>query len=122
MRNSKKRKGYFMNVKIRSLTTIGYVLIILLFTSSGLLAQDAKKDVAKPINCATAEGDIRVLESEKTHAAEQTAKGVMAIAPAGMVVGVVTGTEKENLSVASGDYNKMIDEKIAAIKKQCKLE
>jgi hypothetical protein len=111
-----------MNLKISLLKTIAALFCILLFAPGGALAQDAEKDVAKPINCATAEGDIRTLKSEKAHVAEQMAKGVMAIAPAGMVLGVVTGTEKDNLSVASGDYNKMIDDKIAAIKKQCNID
>jgi hypothetical protein len=45
------------------------------------------------INCATAEGDIRMLQNEKVHVAQQVAMGVRAIAPAGLVLGVVTGTE-----------------------------
>jgi hypothetical protein len=45
------------------------------------------------INCATAEGDIRMLQNEKAHVAQQVAMGVTAIAPAGLLLGVVTGTE-----------------------------
>lgn len=62
-----------------------------------------------PVNCATAEGDIRVLKSEKAHVGEQILKGVTAITPAGFVLGMVTGTEKKKLEIASGDYNKKID-------------
>ena len=39
------------------------------------------------INCATAEGDIRMLQHEKAHVAQQIAMGVTAISPAGMLVG-----------------------------------
>ena len=42
------------------------------------------------------------------------ADGVTAITPIGLVVGTATGKEKGKLQVASGDYNKMIDQKIAA--------
>jgi hypothetical protein len=34
------------------------------------------------INCATAEGDIRMLQHEKAHVAQQVAMGITAIAPA----------------------------------------
>ena len=79
----------------------------------------AEQDVKKPVNCATAEADIRVLNSEKVHAAQQMAAGVSAIVPVGLVVGAATGTEGTKAKVATGDYNKMIDEKIAEIKREC---
>jgi hypothetical protein len=71
------------------------------------------------VNCATAEGDIRVLQSEKTHASQQMAAGVSAISPAGIVVGTITNKEITNAKVATGDYNRMLDNKIAEIKRQC---
>lgn len=72
-----------------------------------------------PINCATAEGDIRLLKHEKAHVAEQIAEGVTAIFPAGLVLGILTGTEGTKIKVATGEYNKMIDERIAEIKSEC---
>ena len=76
-------------------------------------------DVRKPINCATAEGDIRMLEHEKAHVQDQILQGASAITPAGAVVGVVTGSEGTKLKVATGEYNKMIDKKIQEIKDHC---
>jgi hypothetical protein len=73
------------------------------------------------INCATAEGDIRMLQNEKAHVAQQVAMGITAIAPAGLVMGVLMGTEQTKLQVASGDYNNMIDQRIADIKMTCGL-
>jgi hypothetical protein len=73
------------------------------------------------INCATAEGDIRVLQNEKSHVAQQVAMGITALAPAGLVMGVLTGTEQTKLQVATGDYNRMIDQRIADIKMTCGL-
>ena len=74
------------------------------------------------MNCATAEADLRVLQSEKTHTSQQIADGVTAIVPIGLVVGVVTGTEAGKAQVATGEYNKMLDAKIAEIKQKCGLE
>jgi hypothetical protein len=77
------------------------------------------KTLDQPVNCATAEGDIRVLQSEKTHVAGQIAQGVTALAPAGIVMGILTGTEGTKLKVAVGDYNTKIDDRIALIKSTC---
>ncbi|MHC4155118.1 MAG: hypothetical protein ACYST6_09390 [Planctomycetota bacterium] len=82
----------------------------------------AELDVKKPINCATAEGDIRMLQHEKAHVQDQLLQGVSAISPAGAVVGLVKGTEGAKMKVASGDYNKMIDKRIAEIKEHCGIK
>ena len=76
----------------------------------------------QPINCATAEGDIRVLQSEKAHVARQIVAGATAIAPAGIVLGLVTGTEGTKLRVATGNYNTQIDQRIAAIQSTCQVQ
>jgi len=72
-----------------------------------------------PINCATAEGDLRVLQSEKASLAERIAEGVTAVTPAGAVLGVVAGTEGTKIQVATGEYNAMIDARIARIVQAC---
>jgi hypothetical protein len=63
-----------------------------------------------------------VLQSEKANVAQEIANGVTAIVPAGAVIGIITGTESGKFKVASGDYNKMIDQKIAEIKSTCNLQ
>ena len=83
--------------------------------------KEGEMDAKKPVNCATAEADIRVLKSEKVHASQQMAAGVTAIVPVGLVVNVAKGTEGSQAKVATGDYNKMLDKKIAEIKKECSL-
>ena len=86
------------------------------------ISDQAKETLKEPVNCATAEGDIRLLEHERANAAEQLANGVTAIAPAGIVLGVVTGTEGDKLKVAVGQYNEMIDKKEAEIRAACGLK
>ncbi len=98
------------------------VCLILSVASCASHYKEVEQDLEKPVNCETAEADIMVLEKEKVHAAEQIAAGVRAIMPIGLVAGVVTGTERSKAKVATGDYNKMIDEKIAEIKSECGLE
>ena len=72
-----------------------------------------------PINCATADGDLRVLPSEKANVAERIIEGVTAIYPASAVVGLVTLTETTKLKVAVGEYNAAIDKRIAEIQQTC---
>jgi hypothetical protein len=93
--------------------------IFLLAGCSSPISKQAKQDLAQPVNCATAEGDIRSLNAEKAHASSQIAAGVKAIVPVSLVMNAASGTEGDQAKVASGDYNKMLDKKIAEIKSQC---
>ena len=85
--------------------------------------QQVEQELAssRRIDCRTAEGDLRILRSEKATVLQQMAEGVGAIAPAGIVLGILTGTESTKLQVATGDYNQMIDARIAEIRRRCGL-
>lgn len=95
-----------------------------LFTScaSDKTVKQGEMDAKKPINCATAEGDIRSLKSEKTTASEQFATGITTIVPVGLVVDSVEGKTGTNAKVAMGDYNKMLDDKIKEIQTKCGVQ
>ena len=69
----------------------------------------AEQHVNAPVNCATADADIRALENEKAHVAQQIAAGVSAVVPIGLVINVVRRTEKSQLKIAMGEYDKMLD-------------
>jgi len=100
-------------------------LVIFLSATLGACASNYKKveqDANEPVNCATAEADLRVLESEKVHTAERIAAGASSIVPVGLVVGILTRTEKSKIRVATGAYNDMLDARIAEIKQTCGLE
>ncbi len=71
------------------------------------------------VDCANANADIAYLEHEKKSTVERMAKGVTSIMPIGLVLNVVKGTEKESVEMATGDYNKKIDQRIAEIKDTC---
>jgi hypothetical protein len=100
---------------------MGLGMVILVAGCAG--QYKAQEEAMKqPISCATAEGDIRALQDEKTNVAQQVASGVTAIAPAGIVIGLLTGTEGTKMRVASGEYNEMIDKRIADIKATCGVQ
>jgi hypothetical protein len=74
---------------------------------------------AMSVDCATAPGDLRVLNSEKASTASKIGNGISMIAPIGLVAGLITGTEKTKYEVTTGEYNKALDTKIAQIKAAC---
>ena len=97
--------------------------VVMLMPSCAVFKQkEVMEEMKEPINCDTAEGDIRILEQEKAHVAQQIVAGVGSIMPAGIVIGLVTRTQKTKMRVAVGKYDKMIDERIAEIKKKCGVE
>jgi hypothetical protein len=90
--------------------------MLLATLSFGALAEDAK------VNCDTAQQDIAALEGEKNSSLEQMEKGVTSIMPSTAVLHMMTGTEKESQAIASGEYNKRIDDHIALIKSACGIQ
>jgi hypothetical protein len=110
---------------MRNITLVISAIILstlLIACASSETTKKGEMDAKKAVNCATAEGDIRALQSEKVHASQQIADGVTAIVPIGLVAGLVTGTEGGKAKVASGDYNRMLDAKIAEIKQSCGIQ
>jgi hypothetical protein len=105
--------------------TVLLVCAVLLVGPTGCAMQQKKVTAslqnAGPVDCSTAKGDLRVLQSEKANVAERIVEGVTAIYPAGAVLGIVTGTETTKVKVALGDYDQMIDNRIAQIKSTCGL-
>ncbi len=113
------------NVGIKALKPLTWSVILALTVFSvayaAPISEDAKRELRQPVNCATAEGDLRILENEKAHVGKQLLSGVTAITPAGAVIGIVTGTEGDKLKVATGEYNKQIEAKIAEIRRVCRI-
>ena len=103
-------------------TLIALAIIVMLGPACAMQYKKTEKEMKQPINCATAEGDLRALQSEKANVAQQIAAGVSSIVPAGLVLGLVTGTEGSKISVATGEYDKMIDQRIAEIKQKCNVQ
>jgi len=94
----------------------------LLGACAGTYKKQEEAAKSMPVNCETAEGDIRLLKSEKANVAQQVGMGVTAIAPIGLVAGLLTRTEGTKAHVATGEYNKALDAKIAEIQETCHVQ
>jgi hypothetical protein len=110
---------------MRTMTiTTAAVLALTLTSACAMKQKKVEEQLAKPgpINCATADGDVRVLQSEKANVVQRIAEGVTAIYPASMVLGTVMGIEGTKAKVAIGEYNNQIDARIAEIKAKCHVD
>lgn len=106
---------------MRELVLVALCSLILL-PSCRAIPKQAEEDLAKPVNCATAEQDIATLESEQASVEKRMLEGVTAVVPAGAVLGILTLQEDDKIEVATGIYNKKLKEKIQEIKATCGLE
>jgi len=104
--------------------TIVAIFLMTLFTAcaSQKTIEQGEANINKPINCAYAKGDIRALMSEKVNVAEEMAQGVTTIVPVGLIASAVEGKTGSDVRVATGDYDKMLDNKIAEIQQKCGVQ
>jgi len=117
--SSRKHREIHLNYKIIIATV---ALVVGVSGCASQYKQEAKQEQAAktmPVNCATAQGDIAMLQKEKVNASQQAAAGVSTIAPVGAVAGFLTGTEGAKAQIATGDYNKALDQAITRIKTTC---
>lgn len=108
-----------MAIRIRRVSIFLMAIALCVTGCAAQMKQEEKSAKAMPINCSMAQGDIRVLQSEKANVAQQVAMGVTMIYPASAVISILTGVEDTKYQVATGEYNAAIDKKIAEIKRTC---
>ncbi|HEX7230435.1 MAG TPA: hypothetical protein VF452_08570 [Candidatus Binatia bacterium] len=65
---------------------VATIFAALSLAGCALQEKRVEQSLDQPIDCATSEGDIRVLQSEKAHVARQVVAGVTSLVPAGIVV------------------------------------
>ena len=103
------------SILMRAVLTIAVLLFV---PDDAAATNDGERH---PVNCATAEGDLRAIAAEKKHAQDQQLESVAAITPAVALLGLFTGTEHKRLQMLSGDYINQLDARSAEIKKTCNL-
>jgi len=104
---------------VRKIALVLVIGLLPLTLACSPISKQAKIDIARPVDCATAERDIGMLRSEKASIEKQFLNGVMAVTPAGAAIGILTLTEKDKLEVAIGEYNHKINRKIEEIQNTC---
>lgn len=103
----------------------GRIRVVLLGAGLAALAacesipDEAKQELARPVDCSTAEKDLALLEAEKVSVAQQAAAGVRSVLPVSVVAGILQHDMGNRVRVATGEYNRQIDEKMFRIRQQC---
>ena len=93
--------------------------LCLVFSSCQSISQEEKQELAKPVDCSTAQQDIAVLQSEKASVEKQILDGVSMATPAGLALTILSDDLENKGEIASGEYNQMIADKIEKIKATC---
>jgi hypothetical protein len=86
------------------------------------IPQEAKEDLAKPVDCSMAKEDIQTLEAEKVSADDQLKSGVKMFVPASAAKAILKGQYLDRGKVATGQYNQDLDKKIHEIKAACGIK
>jgi len=110
-----------MDKNFRNAVVFGVGVTLYVTSCAAQFKQEEQSAQTAPIHCKTAQGDLRVLQSEKANVVQQIAMGVTMIYPASAVLSILTGVEDTKYQVATGEYNEAIDKKIAEIKRTCGL-
>lgn len=95
--------------------------IVALVTGCGQKYQKVEDSYSKPINCSTAQADIQWLQSNKVDKTTEAVEGAKFALPTTILMGAITGTGGAQYEVGTGEFNRKIDERIADIREQCKL-
>ena len=104
------------------LLTSTVICLALVAGCSAPISKQAQTNLAAPVDCSTAEGDIRTLNAEKAHVSKEIADGATSIIPIGLVAHLLMRDEKDTFKVGFGEYNRALDKKMAEIKKQCNIK
>lgn len=113
---------------MKKIKLIGLVITLLIvsgcssrknYSPMPTINEEAKKEIAAPVNCSTADRDIAVLEEEKASVGKQMLSGVRSLMPISVVAGILLGDYGDRVKVATGKYNRDIKAKISEIKEDC---
>jgi PBP1b-binding outer membrane lipoprotein LpoB len=104
------------------LIAIAAALVVGCSSNSPAPEKQVQANLAKPVDCSTAQADITTLNGEKARTSQEIEDGASSIIPIGAVAHLFGGSETQSLEIGTGEYNKKLDAKIAAIKQQCDIQ
>lgn len=109
---------------MKTITPIVMVLVMLAGCAAKAPApeKEVQASLKQPVDCSTAQADIKVLKSEKARTSQEIEDGASSIIPIGAVAHIFGRSEKESVEIGTGEYNRKLDDKIAEIQKQCNVK
>ncbi len=101
--------------------SICIVSLVVFVIACAPVSKQTKEILKQPVSCSTAEADIKVIKDDKASAGKRIWEGFSSILPISIVINLVRGTYTDKIKVATGKYNKKIDDKVAEIKEECRI-
>ena len=101
--------------------------IIALFFLSGCASavkrhEQVQRHLNKAVDCAQAHLDIATLELQKTTTREKLVNGVASVLPTSILLNVILGEYGSRVAIATGAFDRTVDNKINAIESDCMLD
>jgi hypothetical protein len=94
------------------------MLVCLALADAGCATPMAMRDInAVRPNCAKIDKQIAMLEKEKAENDQRLLAGIQSVAPALAAINLVAGTYGRNVAIATGEWAKAIDRKLAELKR-----
>ena len=91
-----------------------YLCLVLTGCTSAMTMREV--NAVKP-NCARIDKQIAILQKEKAENNNRLIAGVQSVAPALAAINIVAGTYGRNVAIATGEWGKAIDRKLAELKR-----
>ncbi len=112
---------------MRTRHSVVYLSVLLVFAlSCASISQETIAEIKKPVDCSSASEDIAYLDDEKSGFFGRLFAGIGAVVPPSVFIVIgrdlfnsPDGIWGDKFRVASGSYNRKIDDKIAGTKQQC---
>jgi hypothetical protein len=111
-----------MHARARWVVLVSAVAALVLVTSCARKYQKIEESLEQPINCATARQYIKTLQGQKVSKGEEAAVGMSYALPTTVFIGALTGAGGAQYEVGTGEFNRKIDERIADVRVQCKVD
>jgi len=107
-------------------TMLPLALLLVFSLSCASISQETIAAIEKPVDCSSASDDVAYLDDEKSGFFGRLFAAITAVLPPGSFIvigrdlfGSPDGIWTDKWKVASGSYNRKIDDKIAGTKQQC---
>ena len=98
---------------------LGLFILLLVGCATPITREDARN---LSYDCSDVDAKIADLMKEKKKNNQRLISGVTSVSPAGAAINIIRGRYSENLAIATGEWAKILDEKIVEMqefKKQC---
>ena len=101
-----------------------FILLIAILSLGGCASavgrhQQLQAHLSSPVNCLSADNDIAQLENEKASSGEKFLNGLASLLPSSALLNIVTGEYVSRVAIASGKFNRSVEERISDIEESC---